>query len=327
VAAIVGPNGAGKTSVIRAIAGLDDIAAGAIVVNGHPWANAQDSLHLEPARRSTSLVLADPLLFPHLSAVDNIAFGLRARGLSRSKSREQAQQWLEKVDLGEQTFARPAELSTGQQQRVALARALAIEPDVLLLDEPLSAQDLEAKGMLRTQLRDLLTDFDGATILVTHDPIDAFTLSENILVVEGGVITQQGTPAELVRRPATPFVAKLLGLNLLLGVCEDQVVTLVGGGTFIVADDVRGPVRIAFAPHTVSLATPAPGAATASQRNRWSATVVELAPSDGKVRVTLSGTPSVVAEVTTGAVADLGLMVGAPVVAAVKATEVEVYPA
>ena len=138
VTAIVGPNGAGKTSVIRAIAGLDEIGSGAIAVNGQEWANHETHLHLEPALRSTSVVLADPLLFPHLSVADNVAFGLRARGLSRASSRDQASSWLDRVDLANYATSRPSELSTGQQQRVSLARALAIEPDVLLLDEPLT---------------------------------------------------------------------------------------------------------------------------------------------------------------------------------------------
>ena len=332
VAAIVGPNGAGKTSIIRAIAGLDAIDAGEISVNGGTWASANRGDHVEPSRRSTSLVLADPLLFPHMSVLDNVSFGLRANGMSRPAAAGMARDWLERVELADFEFNKPSELSTGQQQRVSLARALAIDPEVLLLDEPLAAQDLQARASLRTQLIALLGEFTGATVFVTHDPVDAFTLSTNVIVVEEGTITQQGSPHELVQRPASPFTARLLGLNLLRGECEADVVTLEGGGVFVVADEISGPVHIAFAPHSVSLARPValgPGPegarVKASQRNRWTATVLELAPFQGRVRVSLSGPPSIVAEVTPQAVVELDLRVGERVEAAVKATEVEVY--
>lgn len=327
VMALVGPNGSGKTSVVRAVAGLDPVADGVILVNNVEWSKGP-SLHVEAAKRSTSLVLADPLLFPHMSIQDNVAFGLRARGCARKRAVSLAVDWLANVGLGAYATSAPSELSTGQQQRASLARALAIDPEVLLLDEPLSAQDLDSRSSLRGQLKSLLQEFRGMTLLVTHDPVEALSLAQRIAVLEKGRITQQGSPQDVVRRPSTPFVAKLLGLNLFRGVCRDGIVSLESGGTFVVADDVEGAVQVAFAPHTVTLTRPDPDHPTASsQRNRWNATVLELEPFQGKVRVSLSGSPSIVAEVTGKAVADLELRVGDRVEAAVKATEVEVYPA
>ncbi|MEO8330355.1 MAG: ABC transporter ATP-binding protein [Candidatus Nanopelagicales bacterium] len=328
VVAIVGPNGAGKTTVMRALAGLELLESGRIVVNEETWDDFDRGISREPAKRSTALVLADPLLFPHLSIRRNVGFGLRAHGQSQSAADAAADTWLASVGLADFGDRRPSALSTGQQQRASLVRALAVTPQLLLLDEPLSAQDPSTRATMRSELKKLLDGFEGMAVLVTHDPLDALTLADELIVMDRGTIAQSGTPDELVRRPASTFVAQLMGLNLLQGDALDQTVTLSGGGCLHVADKHSGQVRLAFPPHAVTLsAAESTPSVTSSARNRWQATVEDLQPFYGRVRVTVSGPPTVVAEITPGAVAELALSVGDQVGVAVKAAEIEVYPA
>ena len=159
----------------------------------------------------------DYVLFPHLSALDNVAFGLRARGRSRAEARRIAGDWLATVGLTDHATRRPAALSGGEAQRVALARALAVEPRLLVLDEPLAALDQQARVAVRRDLRARMLAFDGVRILVTHDPIDAATLADRLVIVEHGRVVQTGTLAEVTARPGSPWVAELVGVNLFTG--------------------------------------------------------------------------------------------------------------
>ncbi|MEV6527533.1 ATP-binding cassette domain-containing protein [Longispora sp. NPDC051575] len=224
--ALLGPNGAGKSTVLRALAGLLP-AGGEITVGGERIEG------LAPEYRRIGLVFQDYLLFPHLSAVDNVAFGPRCAGMSRARARELATDWLERVGLGGQLRSRPGQLSGGQAQRVALARALATGPRLLLLDEPLAALDVRSRLEIRAELRRHLAAFAGAALLVTHDPLDAMTLADRILIIEDGRITQEGSPVEITSRPRTEYVATLVGLNLYRGVARDGVVVALApvGGT------------------------------------------------------------------------------------------------
>jgi molybdate transport system ATP-binding protein len=270
-------------------------------------------------------VFQDHLLFPHLDAEANVAFGLRCAGLGRADAARRARGWLERVGLGGKARAMPAELSGGQAQRVALARALAPDPAVLLLDEPLAALDATTRVEVRTELRRHLAEFAGVRLLVTHDPVDVATLADRVVVLEGGRSVQEGSPAEVATRPRTTWAASLAGLNLLAGTAAGRTVALDGGGELVVAEDAGpGPVLAALAPRSVSLHQAKP---RGSARNAWRGTVVAVEPVGERVRVRVDGPPSLVAEVTAASAAELGLELGAPVWFAAKATEVDVYPA
>jgi molybdate transport system ATP-binding protein len=317
VVALLGPNGAGKTTALRALAGLVP-AVGDIVVDG-------TSLTGVPVeRRRIGLVFQDYLLFPHLSTVDNVAFGLRCQGLRRPAAHREATRWLARMGLAEHADARPAALSGGQAQRVALARALAIQPRLLLLDEPLAALDAGTRLAIRAELRHHLAGFDGATVLVTHDPLDAMVLANRIVVIEAGSIVQSGTPAEITRRPRTDYVARLVGLNLYRGVAWAGSVELAGGGRLAVDDPVSGEAFVAFPPAAVALYLDRPAG---SPRNVWPVRVGGVERYGDRVRVQLSGEPAVVADVTPAAAAELDLVAGKGLWAAVKATETHAYPA
>src|SRR5437868_1299911 len=318
VVALLGPNGAGKSTVLRALAGLTDLAGdGRIALDELP-------LHTLPTEsRPVGMVFQDYLLFPHLSALDNVAFGPRCAGASKAESRRQAAAWLERVGLGEQARVRPGRLSGGQAQRVALARALAVAPRLLLLDEPLAALDAHTRLEIRSQLRRHLADFDGVTVLVTHDPLDAMVLADRLVVIEQGAVVQEGTPAEVARRPRTDYVARLVGLNLYRGQAAARRVT-VGQVTFSVAEQVEGPAFVAFSPAAVALYRLRPDG---SPRNLWQAGIAGIERHGDNIRVHLEGPITAFADVTPAAVADLDLTPGQRIWASVKATETHAYPA
>lgn len=201
--ALLGPNGAGKSSALGALAGIVD-STGAILLNDR----AIDGL--EPADRRVGYVFQDYLLFPHLTVLENVAFGPRARGIPRATARSGAREWLDRLGIGDLAARRPPQLSGGQAQRVALARALAGEPDLLLLDEPLAALDAEVRVEVRVELARHVRDWGGLTIVVTHSLEDVTALADDVVVIERGRATQRGTVGELVRSPATPYVRRLV---------------------------------------------------------------------------------------------------------------------
>ncbi|MFC4536132.1 ABC transporter ATP-binding protein [Sphaerisporangium dianthi] len=317
VVALLGPNGAGKTTALRALAGLGGLAGGHITLDGAP-------LHDLPAEaRPIGMVFQDYLLFPHLSALDNVAFGPRCHGAGKAEARRAARDWLERVGLADHAAARPRQLSGGQAQRVALARALAVRPRLLLLDEPLAALDAHTRLQIRSELRRHLADFDGATVLVTHDPLEAMVLADRLVVIENGAIVQQGTPAEVARRPRTDYVARLVGLNLHRGTADGRQVTI-GEVAFTVAEHLKGPAFLAFSPAAVALYRARPDG---SPRNLWQATIGGIERHGDNVRVHLEGTITAFADITPAALADLGLTSGQVIWASVKATETHAYPA
>lgn len=201
--AMIGPNGAGKSSVLAAIAGLVGLESGRVAIG------ARSVDLLPPERRRIGVLFQDYVLFPHLTVRDNVAFAARMRG-SRSAARDAAQPWLDRYGLTALADRFPAQLSGGQAQRVALARALAADPEVLLLDEPMSALDVEVRADMRAELAVHVREFGGATVLVTHSPADAAALADSVLVLEGGRVTQRGTLDELRAAPATPYVERML---------------------------------------------------------------------------------------------------------------------
>ncbi|HZD75110.1 MAG TPA: ABC transporter ATP-binding protein [Actinomycetota bacterium] len=321
---LLGPNGAGKTTLLRALAGLVPLGGGRVVLDGDVLEDVAEGVRVPTERRPIGFVFQDYLLFPHLSAMENVAFGLRARRVPRAEARRRAAAWLERVGLGEHARARPGALSGGQAQRVALARAMVADPRLLLLDEPLAALDAATRGEVRRDLRRHLASFDGTRLLVTHDPLEAMTMADRLVVLEHGRVTQTGTAAQVSARPRSRYVAELVGVNLFRGHAAGTIVELAGGGALVTADDHRGEVFAAVHPHSVALHRRAP---EGTPRNVWAGTAETLEVIGDRVRVRVAGQVPVVAEVTPAAANELHLADGGPVWAAVKATEVSVYPA
>ncbi len=324
VLGVLGPNGAGKSTLLRAIAGLEPLSEGSVEVAGHTW---QDPTTLVPANeRRAGVVFQDYRLFPHLDVRDNVAFAARSTGSGRAASRERAEGWLGRLGLSHLSGRRPAQLSGGQAQRVALARALAREPEVLLLDEPMAALDAGARIEIRSFLREHLADFSGPALLVTHDPLEAMVLADRLLVIEAGVLVQEGTPAEVARRPASTYVARLVGLNLWAGRLDAAAgaVTLDGGGQLAVATEaLAGRVLVSVRPSAITVHTERPE--HASTRNVWAGRISDMEPLTDRVRLRVEGVPSALVDVTHAAVADLSLDVGREVWLSAKATEAEAY--
>ena len=295
VLAIIGPNGAGKSTLLHALAGLVD-------VEGHARLRGTDLLSVPVRERRVGLVFQGQLLFPHLSALDNVAFGPRSRGADRATAEALAKDWLERFRIGDLAHRKPRELSGGQAQRVAIARALATDPDVLLLDEPFTGLDVSVQMALRIELGQHLRDFPGIALLVTHDAIDALTLADRVLVLDEGRVAQVGPPAQVAAEPRTPHVARLVGLNLVPD-----------------GDDL-----IAFTPDTVvvSLAEP-----VGSSRLRWRGTIATLAPHGDAVRLLVHASPDLLADLTPAAATELGLVPGREVWLSAKATAVSRYGA
>ncbi|MDQ0745428.1 molybdate transport system ATP-binding protein [Clavibacter sp. B3I6] len=219
VAAVVGPNGAGKSTLLRALAGLVPLTAGRVALDGRVLeeVGAGPAVRIPAEGRGAGVVFQDHLLFPHLTALANVAFGLRAQGVPRADADDRARALLDRLGIAQLADRRPARLSGGQSQRVALARALVLEPPLLLLDEPMAALDAGTRLDVRDLLAEELRRFGGAAVLVTHDPVDALALADRIHVLEGGRVVQEGAPAEVAARPATAYVARLVGMNRIEG--------------------------------------------------------------------------------------------------------------
>ncbi len=208
--ALVGPNGAGKSTVIGAIAGVTAVSSGRIRLAGRILADTESGDFLPIESRRLGLVFQEGILFPHLSVLQNVAFGIRSRGVARREAAERAGEWLGRLGISRLAARLPADLSGGQRQRVALARALAAEPDALLLDEPLAALDVRARDEVRLVLAEHLADFPGVALLASHDLADLEMLATDVLVLEHGQVSQRGSLAELSARPATSWVRRLL---------------------------------------------------------------------------------------------------------------------
>ncbi len=323
IVAVLGPNGVGKTTMLRATAGLLAMRRGRVVVDGVVLEDTDSDIHVPTERRPIGYVFQDYLLFPHLSALENVAFGLRARRVGRVEARRRAGEWLDRVGLADCAGLRPRALSGGQAQRVALARALVTEPRVLLLDEPLAALDASTKLSVRAELRRHLAGFAGTRVLVTHDPLDALALADRLVVVEDGRIVQSGVPSAVASHPRSSYVADLVGVNLYRGVGRAGLVELAGGGSIAAVGTPDGEVFVVVHPRAVALHR---GEPAGSPRNVWRGRVADVTLQGDRVRVHVAGTPEIIAEVTPGAVAELGLAGGEEVWVSVKATEVVAYP-
>ncbi|MEU9380841.1 ABC transporter ATP-binding protein, partial [Streptomyces sp. NPDC048279] len=323
VVAVLGPNGAGKTTALRALAGLTPLTAGHLRLDG------TELDRTPPESRPVGVVFQDYLLFPHLTALDNVAFGPRCHGASKAEARVRAAAWLDRMGLADHAGAKPRRLSGGQAQRVALARALATHPRLLLLDEPLAALDARTRLDVRSQLRRHLAEFEAVAVLVTHDPLDAMVLADRLIVIEHGRIVQQGTPADIARHPRTDYIAHLVGLNLYRGRAEaaaaGHLVRLETGSAIATTEHLTGDVFVAFPPSAVTLFRDRPTGASA--RNVWRCEVAGLEIHGDRIRADLTGGLALVADLTAVAAAELDLHPGTPVWATVKATQTHAYPA
>ncbi|MCW8116878.1 MULTISPECIES: ABC transporter ATP-binding protein [Streptomyces violaceoruber group] len=317
VVALLGPNGAGKTTALRALAGLVPLS------DGHLRLDGAELDRTPPESRPVGVVFQDYLLFPHLTALDNVAFGPRCRGATKAQARTQAAAWLERLGIAGHAAAKPRRLSGGQAQRVALARALATRPRLLLLDEPLAALDARTRLDVRAQLRRHLADFEAVAVLVTHDPLDAMVLADHLVVVEDGHVVQEGTPSHIARRPRTDYIAHLVGLNLYRGRAEGHTVRLEGGPAITTTEELTGPAFVAFPPSAVTLHRERPTGSSA--RNVWRCEVAGLETHGDQIRADLTGDLPLAADLTTLAAAELDLHPGATVWAAVKATQTHAY--
>ncbi len=324
VAALVGPSGAGKTTVLRAIAGLVPLAAGRVLLDGAVLENAAAGVYVPPERRGIGVVFQDGLLFPHLSVLDNVAAGLRFRGAGTKAARATARAWLDRLGVAPLAGARPGDLSGGQMQRIALARALAIEPRLLLLDEPLSALDVTTRVEVRRELRRHLRSFPGIRLLVTHDPIEALALADRLVVIEEGRIVQSGSSLDVTGRPRSRYVADFVGVNWIRGVARGAEIAVDGGGSLTVVDAADGDVFAVVHPRAVALHRERP---EGSPRNVLRGTVVTADDEGTRIRVHVAVPFPLVAEVTRAAAGALGLDRGGEVWVTVKATEIATYPA
>ena len=324
VVALLGPNGAGKTTLLRAIAGLVPFRSGHVRMDGKVLEDTATRQYVPTERRPIGFVFQDYLLFPHLSVLENVAFGLRSRGVSRQAAADTATQWLDRVGLQGYAGSRPAELSGGQRQRVALARALAPDPRLLLLDEPLAALDATTRAEVRRDLKRHLESFDGIRLVVTHDPLEAVALADRLVVMENGHLVQSGTPAEVTEHPRSQYVADLVGVNLLRGAADQGSVKLASGHVIAAAGAELGDVFVVVHPRAVAIHRTRP---EGSPRNVWSGRAQSIEMMGNRVRVRIEGVVPLVAEVTPAGLRDLNLVEGGEVWLSFKATDVGVYPA
>jgi molybdate transport system ATP-binding protein len=322
--AVLGPNGSGKSTMFRCLAGLLPIDEGRIELDGDIVDEPATDTFVVPERRPVAVVFQDYLLFENLSALENVAFGLRARGVPKVDARARARDWLERIGLADHANQRPRTLSGGQAQRVALARALATRPRLLLLDEPLAALDVGTRADVRRDLRRHLATFDGVRLLVTHDPVDAYALADRVVILEAGQVVQIGTLADVTAQPRSRYIANLVGVNLLAGTGQNGTITTQEGGRIVPADPVQGDAFVVIEPHAVALYQTAPAG---SPRNVWAVTVADVDRQADRVRVRLTGEMPLVAEITPSALDDLALQPGDRIWASVKATEITAYSA
>nr|WP_240918366.1 ATP-binding cassette domain-containing protein [Rhodococcus sp. 14C212] len=326
VLAVLGPNGAGKSTLLNVIAGLLQPDDGRVELDGRVLTDTAAGVAVPPHRRVVALLAQQPLLFPHLNVVDNVAFAPRSAGRGRSAARAEALRQLAAVDATELADRRPHQLSGGQAQRVAIARALAADPRLLLLDEPMAALDVTAAPAVRSLLRTVLRAPGRTALVVTHDPLDALALADRAAVLDDGRIVEEGTVRDVLSRPRSVFAARIAGLNLLAGtVTADGLDTPVGRVRGVLDDDCA-PGNSAVAVFTPAAVAVYPEEPHGSPRNSFVVVVGELEVRGATVLVRAAES-GITAEVTTSAAADLALGPGATMWFVVKATEVRIHAA
>lgn len=337
VVAVLGPNGAGKSTLLSVLSGLLEPDQGRITLGDRTWLDTDRGVRIPTHRRRVGLLAQNPLLFPYLSVRENVAFGPRAAGAGKAAARRDAERWLSEVDAAGFADRKPAQLSGGQAQRVAIARALAAQPELLLLDEPLAALDVDAAPAVRGLLHRVLGKQDQPAVLVTHDVLDAIVLADRVLVLTDGRVVEQGPTRDVLARPRATFTARIAGLNLLAGAAlspdgaGSAGAEAIAFGDNVILGRVAEPVAVAepavavFAPSAVAVHRQRPDA---SPRNVIKVCLTGLEPRGDVVRLRAESSTDVAlaADVTPAAVADLALTVGDEVWFAVKATEVAIHP-
>ena len=340
VLAVLGPNGAGKSTALHVIAGLVHPDEGTVRLGDRLLTDTATGVNVATHDRRVGLLLQDPLLFPHLSVAANVAFGPHSRRRTsrmfrsaRNREKAAALRWLREVDAERFADRKPRQLSGGQAQRVAIARALAAEPEVLLLDEPLTGLDVAAAAAIRAVLRTAVARTGCAVILITHDLLDVFTLADRVLVLESGRVAETGPVPEVLAAPRSHFGARIAGVNLVKGtVGPDGALHTGTGSRWYAAPDSRltpGENAVAvFPPTAVAVYRERPHG---SPRNTVEATVAELNVRGSAVSVRgdaqPDGAPGLAAEITVDAATELRLSPGERVWLSVKAHEVTLYPA
>ena len=330
--AVLGPNGAGKSTLLAVIAGLHRPDAGRVSLDGKVLTDVAAGIDIAPHARGTALLAQQAMLFPHMSAGANVAFAPRSAGRGRRVASGIAAHWLAEVDAAELADRRPGQLSGGQAQRVAVARALAADPTLLLLDEPMAALDVGAAPMLRTMLRRVLRDQPRTAVLVTHDALDALTLADHVVVLDGGRVVEEGAVRDVLTRPRSAFAARIAGINLCSGIIASDGALRTASGdlvqgtsTELLSPGTRGVA--VFAPASVSVYPQLP---QGSPRNSFRVTVSEIENRGDTVRLrsaNLGGDPGLAADVTPAAAADLDVAPGREYHFVVKATETQLYSA
>ncbi|MEV4990967.1 sulfate/molybdate ABC transporter ATP-binding protein [Pseudarthrobacter sp. LMD1-1-1.1] len=330
--AVMGPNGAGKSTLLASIAGLLRPDSGRAELNGRTLFDLDGGKPswVPPHHRGTALLAQEPLLFPHLSAVDNVSFGPRSAGVPKRDAKERALRWLAEVEAEHLAGRRPAELSGGQAQRVAVARALAADPALLLLDEPLAALDIHSAPLLRRLFKRVLAGRQA--IIVTHDVLDALVLADRVVILEDGKVAEEGPTRAVLERPRSSFAAGLAGLNFIPGTLDGAGVRTSQGLRIAGRDEdlggsgepgrlpgPGGPGVAVFPPSAVSVFL---DDAHGSPRNSFAVTITDLEPHGDQIRVRAG---SLAADITPAASADLGLAPGMTVHFVVKAAAVSVY--
>ncbi|MCE3550515.1 ATP-binding cassette domain-containing protein [Pseudonocardia sp. RS11V-5] len=340
VLAVLGPNGAGKSTLLGILSGLLRPDAGHVRVSDHTVTDVEGGVFVPAHRRGVGLLAQQALLFPHMTAEANVAFGPRARGVPKREAEARARALLADVlpDVPGLPGRKPAQLSGGQQQRVALARAIAPEPDLLLLDEPLAALDVDAAPAMRSLLRRVIRDGKQTAVLVTHSALDALVLADRVVVLGRGRVVEQGPTRDVLGRPRSAFTARIAGLDLIPGVHEAGALRASDGTVIAGRDGEAGepigtgdPAVAVFPPSAVAVYADEPHG---SPRNVLPVRLASIEPRGDIVRLRAAprdGGPEwldgLAADVTPAAVADLAVEPGCPLWFTVKATEVEIHPA
>jgi molybdate transport system ATP-binding protein len=324
--ALVGASGAGKTTVLRAVAGLVRPYRGRIAYAETCWFDADRNVFRSAQERSCGMVFAEYALFGHMSALENVCFGLRALGTGRGIARAEARKLLALFDIEGLAEQRASTLSSGEMQRVAIARALATQPQALLLDEPLSAIDVERRAPIRAAVLRWIEEAGIAAVVVTHDPIEAVLFARDLIVMDEGGVVQRGRAPDLRERPRSRYVAAFAGVNLYEGIATPEpggISTVkVDGAELSIIGRWEGRVALVVEPDAVVLSKEEPHS---SARNCLVGAVVQAYPEGNAVRVSLASMPPVIARISQKSAAELDVHPGAMLYASFKAGEVRVH--
>lgn len=319
--ALLGPNGAGKSTIVSALAGLTPLDDGFIEIGGQRLDDPAGDVFVAASERGIGVVFQQPLLFPRMTVRQNIEFGPKSLNRPPDRTRRVVAEWMDRLELTSLANSRPDKLSGGEAQRVAIARTMAREPEVLILDEPLTAIDASARPRIRRDLGRFLESFEGPSIVITHDPAGAFLLADDVVIIEAGRVTHAGDRDEIRMRPATPYAADLAGVNLVVGEAHGGVVT-VGSHQVHIADiGLVGEVVATIHPHAISLHRQQP---EGSPRNTWRTVVRDMEDRGDTLRVATGDPLELIAEVTAGGAKATGLEIGSEIWVSIKATEISV---